>query len=196
VNLKHNYWYFSKAIKKEECNKIITASLKKSKQKATITKENTKLNSKYRNCWVSWINDKWIYDILNPFIHIANKKAGWNFEWDWNESCQFTHYDKNQFYGWHCDQIVNSLEHPNKNINGKTRKLSLTLQLTDESKYEGGDFQFKWFSGKKVKIDTPKIAKELGSIIIFPSFIFHQITPITHGTRESLVNWSIGKPFI
>jgi len=195
VNLKHNYWYFSKALKEEVCNKIITASLKKSKEKGTIINDK-KFNFKLRNCWVSWINDEWIYDILNPFIHTANKKAGWNFEWDWNEPCQFTHYDKNQFYGWHCDQIVHSSKHPSKNINGKIRKLSLTLQLTDKSKYEGGEFQFKWLSGKKVKIDTPKSAKELGSIIIFPSFIFHQITPITHGTRESLVNWSIGKPFI
>jgi len=196
VQLKNNYYYFSKAIKKEECNKIITASLKKSKRKATITKENTKLKSETRDCWVSWINEKWIYDILNPFIHGANKEAGWNFEWDWNEACQFTHYDKNQFYGWHCDQIVNSFKTSNKNFNGKTRKLSLTLQLTDESKYEGGDFQFKWLSGKKVKIETVKNAKELGTLIVFPSFIHHQITPITKGTRQSLVNWSVGKPFV
>ena len=194
MNLKYNYWYFQKAIKKEVCNKIITASLKKSKKKGTT--ENKKVNSKYRNCWVSWINDKWIYDILNPFIHLANRNAGWNFEWDWNESCQFTHYDKNLFYSWHCDQLINSFKDSNKNINGKTRKLSLTLQLTDESRYEGGDFQFKSFFKKKVKIDTVKSAKELGTIIIFPSFIHHQITPITHGTRESLVNWSLGKPFI
>ena len=187
MNLKHNYWYFSKVIKKEACNKIITASLKKPKQKGTIGDKG--LSPKYRNCWVSWIDDKWVYDILNPFIHLANRNAGWNFEWDWNEPCQFTHYDKNQFYGWHCDQQI-------KNIDGKTRKLSLTLQLTDKSKYKGGDFQFKWFTEKKVKIDTPKSAKELGSIIIFPSFIQHQITPVTYGTRESLVNWSVGKPFI
>jgi len=73
VQLKNNYYYFSKAIKKEECNKIITASLKKSKEKGTI--KDKELNSKYRNCWVSWINEKWIYDILNPFIHGANKEA-------------------------------------------------------------------------------------------------------------------------
>ena len=114
MNLKYNYWYFQKAIKKEVCNKIITASLKKSKKKGTI--ENKKVNSKYRNCWVSWINDKWIYEIINPFIHSANRQAGWNFEWDWNECCQFTHYDKNQFYSWHCDQLTNSFKNSNKNI--------------------------------------------------------------------------------
>ena len=34
------------------------------------------------------------------------------------------------------------------------------------------------------------------SVIIFPSFIHHQVLPITRGKRESLVNWSIGKPFV
>ena len=205
MHLKYNYWYFPKVIKKETCNKIISTCLKKKQVKGLvhnrIEKEEKlslkkRVNPNIRNCWVSWINDKWIYDILNPFIHLANRNAGWNFEWDWNESCQFTHYDKNQFYSWHCDQLINSFTDSNKNINGKTRKLSLTLQLTDESRYKGGDFQFKSFFKKKVKIDTVKSAKELGTIIIFPSFIYHQITPITHGTRESLVNWSLGKPFI
>ena len=197
MQLKHNYWYFPKAIKKEVCNKIITASLKKSKKKGTI--ENKKVNSKYRNCWVSWINDKWIYDILNPFIHLANRNAGWNFEWDWNESCQFTHYDKNQFYGWHCDQLTNPFKDSNKNINGKIRKLSLTLQLTDKTKYEGGDFQFMWIDKNKkdlLNVITVDDAKDIGTIIIFPSFIQHQVLPITKGKRESLVNWSVGKPFV
>ena len=38
-------------------------------------------------------------------------------------------------------------------------------------------------------------AKDIGTVIIFPSFIYHQILPITKGRRESLVNWSVGKEF-
>lgn len=45
---------------------------------------------------------------------------------------------------------------------------------------------------KEEKVDD---AKELGTIIIFPSFVYHQVTPITKGTRKSLVNWSLGFPF-
>ena len=197
MQLKHNYWYFPKAIKEEVCNKIITASLKKSKEKGTI--ENKNVNSKYRNCWVSWIDDKWIYDILNPFIHTANKEAGWNFQWDWNESSQFTIYEKGHYYRWHIDQGTNCLKHKSKHINGKIRKLSLTLQLTDKTKYEGGDFQFMCIKNEKkdlLDVITVDEAKDIGTVIIFPSFIHHQITPITHGTRKSLVNWSLGKPFI
>jgi len=199
MEVKHNYWYFLKAIKKEICDEIISTCLKQKQEKGTVRDTNKiegKLKSNYRDCKVYWISNKWIYDILNPFIHSANKMAAWNFQWDWNEPSQFTIYNKNQFYGWHTDQGPEPLMSEDNNINGKQRKLSLTLQLTEPSEYEGGDFQFKWFDGKKIKIDTPKSLTALGTIIIFPSFIWHQITPITKGKRQSLVNWSVGKPFI
>ena len=34
-----------------------------------------------------------------------------------------------------------------------------------------------------------------GSIIVFPSFVWHRVTPVTKGTRYSLVVWSLGYPF-
>ena len=208
MQLKYNYWYYRKALKKELCDKIISLCLKQNQGKASIAEEDDKEGryalaedaDKLRDCYTSWINDPWIYDILNPFIHAANKKAGWNFQWDWNEPSQFTVYNKNQFYGWHCDQLSTpyndtNTEFPQENFNNKYRKLSLTLQLTPSSEYKGGDFQFKWFDYGKVKINQLKNGRELGTLIIFPSFIWHQVTPVTEGTRQSLVNWSIGKPF-
>ena len=208
MQLKYNYWYYRKALKKELCDKIISLCLKQNQGKASIAKEDDKEGryalaedaDKLRDCYTSWINDPWIYDILNPFIHAANKQAGWNFQWDWNEPSQFTVYNKNQFYGWHCDQLSTpyndtNTEFPQENFNNKYRKLSLTLQLTPSSEYKGGDFQFKWFDYGKVKINQLKNGRELGTLIIFPSFLWHQVTPVTEGTRQSLVNWSIGKPF-
>ena len=208
MQLKYNYWYYRKALKKELCDKIISLCLKQNQGKASIAEEDDKEGryalaedaDKLRDCYTSWINDPWIYDILNPFIHAANKQAGWNFQWDWNEPSQFTVYNKNQFYGWHCDQLSTpyndtNTEFPQENFNNKYRKLSLTLQLTPSSEYKGGDFQFKWFDYGKVKINQLKNGRELGTLIIFPSFLWHQVTPVTEGTRQSLVNWSIGKPF-
>jgi len=192
--LKHNYYYFSKAIPLKTCRKILKAGRKKIAKIATVFNG----DKTRRNCRVAFLEDKWIYDIINPFIHTANKEAGWNFQWDWNECSQFTIYEKGHYYGWHTDQGPDALKHKNKNINGKTRKLSLTLQLTDKTKYEGGDFQFKWIQDDKkgvLNIITVNDAKDIGTIIIFPSFIHHQVLPITKGTRESLVNWSIGKEF-
>ena len=208
MQLKYNYWYYRKALKKELCDKIISLCLKQNQGKASIAEEDDKEGryalaedaDKLRDCYTSWINDPWIYDILNPFIHAANRQAGWNFQWDWNEPSQFTVYNKNQFYGWHCDQLSTpyndtNTEFPQENFNNKYRKLSLTLQLTPSSEYKGGDFQFKWFDYGKVKINQLKNGRELGTLIIFPSFLWHQVTPVTEGTRQSLVNWSIGKPF-
>jgi len=192
--LSHYYFYFKKALPIKTCKKILKSGRKKIIKQASTVKKDNKIK---RDCKIAWINDQWIYDVINPFIHTANQKAGWNFQWDWNETSQFTIYEKGHYYGWHTDQGY-ALKHPSKNIDGKTRKLSLTLQLTDKTKYEGGDFQFKWIQDDKknsLNIITIDDAKDIGTIIIFPSFIHHQILPITRGKRESLVNWSIGNAF-
>jgi PKHD-type hydroxylase len=197
VILKYKYWYFKQAVPITTCKKILKAGRQKIIKQASM--KDGIIDKTKRNCKVSWIHYKWIYDIINPFIHSANKNAGWNFQWDWNESSQFTIYEKGQYYGWHADQSTSGLKSKSKNFNGKTRKLSLTLQLTDKTEYEGGDFQFKWIQNDKkdlLNIVTVDDAKDIGTIIVFPSFIYHQVLPITQGTRESLVNWSIGKSFI
>ena len=193
--LKHNYFYFKQAVPIKTCKKILKAGRKKIIKVATTFKGRDKTK---RDCKIAWINDQWIYDIINPFIHRANKEAGWNFQWDWNEPSQFTIYEKGQHYGWHADQLTTLEKHSNKNLDRKTRKLSLTLQLTDETGYEGGDFQFKWIQdNKKGLLNTITVddAKKIGTVIVFPSFIHHQVLPITKGKRESLVNWSIGNAF-
>jgi hypothetical protein len=192
--LKYNLYYFKKAVPIKTCKKILKACRKKIIKQASVKKGMDKTK---RDCKVAWINDQWIYDVINPFIHTANKKAGWNFQWDWNETSQFTIYEKGQYYGWHTDH-GDTLKHASKNIDGKTRKLSLTLQLTDKTKYEGGDFQFMWIQNNKkdlLNVMTVDDAKEIGTVIIFPSFIHHQVLPITKGKRESLVNWSLGNSF-
>ena len=61
---------------------------------------------------------------------------------------QYTVYNKKQFYSWHTDQ--NNEPYPKdykeKNYAGLTRKLSMTIQLSDPSEYEGGDFCFQWLT--------------------------------------------------
>jgi hypothetical protein len=47
-----------------------------------------------------------IHGYIKNYIHTfieANRAAGWNFDWDRSESCQFTKYKHNQYYDWHCD---------------------------------------------------------------------------------------------
>ena len=129
--------------------------------------------------------------------------AGWNFEWDWSESCQFTKYKEGQYYDWHCDSWDKPYERKNKNSrdNGKIRKLSMTCQLTDGSEYSGGELEFDFRNyephareeSKHLRKATEILPK--GSIIVFPSFLWHRVKPITRGTRYSLVLWHLGYPF-
>ena len=40
-----------------------------------------------------------------------------------------------------------------------------------------------------------KMKKEQGTLIIFPSYILHEVKPVTKGERNSLVAWVTGKQF-
>ena len=53
-------------------------------------------------------------------------------------------------------------------------------------------FDFGENDGSKCKIEE---AREQGTIIVFPSFLQHCVSPVTKGIRYSLVNWTLGRPF-
>jgi PKHD-type hydroxylase len=86
---------------------------------------------------------------------------------------------------------------PDPNFNGKIRKISLIASLSDSNDYEGGDLQIDLsnIDNRKPNIVTIKELRQKGSVVIFPSFMWHRVTPITKGTRFSLVMWNIGNPF-
>ena len=65
------------------------------------------------------------------------------------------------------------------------RKLSIIIQLSDPTTYEGGDFQFK-------ELEQPQGFRDQGSILVFPSYNVHRITEVTGGTRNSIVCWMEG----
>ena len=84
---------------------------------------------------------------------------------------------------------------------GKVRKLSVTCQLTDGSEYKGGELEFDFRDYNPNMRDESKHlvqAKEIlpkGSIIVFPSYLWHRVKPVTKGVRYSLVVWNLGHPF-
>jgi len=207
MNLKEYYWFFENVIPPKMCDDIIKIGEETTLLKAVTghdPKEAEKTDfEKQRNSNIAWLSEKWIYDEINPYIHSANSNSGWNFQWDWNEPCQFTKYTESQFYDWHCDSYVDPIDNTNDpNIHGKFRKLSMTLLLNDGNDFEGGDFQFDFrnYNTNLVKeedrIITVDKARSKGSIIVFPSFVWHRVTKVTKGTRYSLVNWSLGDRFI
>lgn len=136
-------------------------------------------------------------------------KMGMSYDIAMAENIQHTTYnapDTNEevagFYKWHTD--AGPYVYPN----GMIRKLSAVIQLTDPEEYEGGNFQ--WLETQSlfdkiergtntIRIDdaiktAPWSAKSKGSLIVFPSFVHHQVTPVTRGTRQSLVLWQQGYP--
>ena len=208
MNLKNYYWYFQSVLPRHLCDDIIKYGLSHTKQTATIggmnqnvqkkplTCKETKALKKIRNSSVTWLEDPWISKELYPYLHQANSSSGWNFEFDYCEAIQFTHYQLNQHYDWHRDSNEKPyVDHANKNFNGKIRKLSMTISLSDATEYEGGEFEFNFLNKLKSKSYICNEIKPKGSIVVFPSFVHHRVRPVTAGTRYSLVCWLLGRPF-
>ena len=201
MQLKNYYWYFENALPERIRKDILEYGklLKDEKAKTFGYRDNElspsqeKQLEKKRNSTVVWMNDRWIYREIQPYAQIANENAGWNYHWDWSESCQFTKYEgsKKGHYNWHTDCGLA----PNEN--NKVRKLSMIIPLVDGNEYEGGDFELNLNNPENENnIITIKEAKIKGTVIVFPSFVWHRVTPVTSGTRYSLVNWHQGKPFV
>lgn len=190
--LKEHYWIFDQALTENICKEIIKLG-KKNKSKLGVTHNTTsKQLKKIRNSNVKWLDQRWLYQTISPYIATANRNAGWNFEYSWSEPIQFTIYKKNQFYDWHQDAGRDVYKSKDLNWNNKIRKLSIIVSLTDPKKYTGGELEIE-LPGKKNKINTLKLKR--GTIVVFPSFIWHRVKPVKSGERNSLVNWIIGKPW-
>ena len=202
--LKHDYWYFPSAISSEKCDQIVLKCLKQKSKKAITGTESKKLKSKSklnkkdlldlkktRNSSIVWIDDVVVKKMIEPYINSANINSGWNFEIDQAESIQFTHYGKNQHYDWHFDCWDTPYQ------NGRIRKLSAIVSLSDPKNYKGGDLEFQLFDAKtgEVRIVKCNQIKPKGSVVVFPSFLRHRVTPVTKGFRNSLVMWITGFPF-
>ena len=206
MNLENYYWYFKKAIPPRICDDIVEYGNEQQEDVALtsgysrnpddLSPNQKKELEKKRKSNIVWMNELWIYRELQPLLEKANKNAGWNFQWDWSETCQFTKYKLNQYYDWHTDSGEKPYDKPdNPNTHGKIRKLSMTVSLVDGSEYEGGDFQLDFRNKEENDPYTLKHARSKGSVVIFPSFVWHRVTPVTSGQRYSLVCWTLGWPY-
>lgn len=135
---------------------------------------------------VAWMERKpeieWLYARLEAMVLEINARSYRYDLYGLLESFQYTIYESAEggHYSWHVD-------HGEKNY--QPRKISLSLQLSDPSTYEGGDFILQ--AG-----DGPQVAeKARGTLIAFPSYALHRVTPVTAGVRKSLVIWVAGPEF-
>ena len=204
MKLKWQYWFFKNALSHQFCDDILRYCHNKKTELGTVSgvqdKKKTEKNLakllKHRNSNVGWIGEPWMYHEIHNLVHRANRSAEWNFHWNYSEPAQYTVYKKGQFYGWHQDSFDKPSHDPkNPNYHGKIRKLSVTISLSDSSEYTGGRLQFLDRSGYKQKIITCTEVLTKGSLVVFPSFMWHRVTPVKKGIRKSLVMWNLGDPF-
>lgn len=142
--------------------------------------------SEVRKSRIFWIPRtfqwKGLYEKLMGIIEQCNREY-YNFEiTGLSENLQYTEYEAEYegYYDYHLD-IGSGIE--------SSRKLSITVQLSDESEYEGGELEFVTGCEKK------HATKKQGDVIVFPSYLLHKVNPITRGKRCSLVTWIGGPPF-
>lgn len=179
----HDYAFWENNFSIDEINQIRTLGDKLASQDAVVGVG--ELAPEIRHSRVGWMpltnETQWIYDRL---AWIARRLNGQYFQFDvegFGEDLQYTVYGAdNGHYGWHVDMGRMS-EIP--------RKLSMVLLLSDPDEYEGGDLQMRT-GPEPVTLD-----RRQGMVHAFPSYVLHQVTPVTRGTRRSLVVWLCGPQF-
>lgn len=170
-------------------------------------------NNTIRSSTIKWFDQQTlpvnISEKILEAVDMANEQSGWNHEFEHMENPQYTIYNtqekiKGDFYTWHTDAG------PILYADGNTRKLSMTIQLSDQDEYEGGHFQwlepnlqFDRMHGTNPQVSMQDAirtlsfsSKTIGSVCVFPSFLYHQVTPVIWGQRKSLVCWFAGKPYV
>jgi PKHD-type hydroxylase len=208
MNLTNYYWYFKSAVPERVCDDIVRYGKSLQDRMAVtggygnrpLNQKQLKDMKKKRDSDVVWMNDRWIYKEIHPYIHQANCNAGWNYQWDFSESCQFTKYNKGQYYDWHSDSWDKPYHKPQEpNSHGKIRKLSVTVSLSEGGKdYTGGELEFDFRNldpDKKRNVAKCKDILPKGSLVVFPGFVWHRVCPVKKGSRYSLVIWNLGWPF-
>jgi len=169
----------------QQCQMIIEAGKSQPKQVGKIKEnEKTVIDTETRTSHISWIPFKKMNDMYKDIQRIMKTTNGNHFGFDGmaiTEMAQYTEYLEGGFYNWHVDSAVNFAHEP------AVRKISMTLLLSPESEFEGGDLEL---------MKEGKVAKlKQGQAIFFASFIRHRVTPIIKGNRKSLVMWFGGTPF-
>ena len=176
----HLYAFWNNAFSKEECQNIINIAKDKGLVKGTTMGESDVRQSK-----ISWLYpvDKmeFVFRRVTDIVLNLNEKY---FKFDLfglNEGFQFTNYEApSGKYGKHVDRAINT----------SVRKLSISIQLTNPEEYEGGEL--KLYDGEE---EGTVMDKTQGTLIMFPSYVLHEVMPVTKGERNSLVTWVTGKQF-
>ena len=172
----------------EQCQDIINMGHQQKSQEALVGHKDKKeggYDTKKRITTISWIPFKAMPEMYQTIDRTMKQVNGNHFGYEGmtiTEQAQFTEYPKGGFYDWHMDAEVNCQFEP------PVRKISMTILLSNQSEFEGGDLEFMSEGNK-----PPQLLQ--GQAIFFCSMLRHRIAKVKKGIRRSLVMWFGGPPF-
>lgn len=140
-----------------------------------------------REARVAWLDhdeaSAWLYLKLMQHVQSANTFFGVQV-WGIAECLQYSEYGVGGRYRWHRDNGIDPCERPRP-----PRKVSFSLQLSHPEEYEGGELEI-------LAAENELQTKAFGALILFPSYVTHQVRPVLSGMRKSLVGWACGNDFV
>jgi PKHD-type hydroxylase len=181
--VNYTYWKWDEALSKEFCQATLEQADWAAATDGFINPDNKVSDPKTRRTDVIWQNQMQpLGCVARTYMDAANQATGWGFNLSWQDETQLGRYKSTDqgHYDWHVDA------YPPKD--GVQRKLSCVILLNDASEFEGGALELKG-------VDEQIVFTKRGSIIVFPSFIEHRVTPVTKGVRYTAVVWGLGAPF-
>ena len=171
-----------------QCQDIINRGRQQKTEEAKVghqEKPGGSYDTKMRITTISWIPFKKMPDMYQIIERSMKQVNGNHFGYEGmeiTEQAQFTEYPKGGFYDWHVDADLNCQFEP------PVRKISMTVLLSNQSEFEGGDLEFM-----SEGLKPPQLIQ--GQAIFFCSLIRHRVAKVKKGIRRSLVMWFGGPPF-
>jgi predicted 2-oxoglutarate/Fe(II)-dependent dioxygenase YbiX len=154
------------------CEELINFGLPKSRD---IVNNSTNSSLKLKSCLLPL--DHNISTILDSNWNKAIEY--FNAAIEFIEQYEIKYYNKGCFFGNHFDIMKNP-------IDGLVdRKLTCSIQLSNEQDYKGGD----------LLVLNKAMPRTRGTMVVFPSKFMHQVRPVISGNRCVLITWAWGSLF-
>lgn len=185
-NYQHSFTFIDDFFSVTDCEMIQQLIESDHQLEAAVTRDQ-KVSPDIRVSQVAWVSmqdpHSALYEKITGGVIAANQKF-WHFNLSGIETIQYTVYDSElsteSRYDWHQDDGFSTT------WNNSIRKLSFVCLLSDPNDFEGGELQII------VDHNHTSLPQAQGKMLFFPSPTVHRVTPVTSGTRKTLVGWVRG----